>query len=71
MTTRCNAVISLSRPIASERRRGFQPPWYTVYIYACDACGARHTIRAGSFRGTTPEAGIGGIVCNAITTEGE
>lgn len=33
------AVLNLARPVRSERVRGFQPPWYTVFVYRCDACG--------------------------------
>lgn len=56
-------MIDLQRPIRTERRRGFQPPWYTVYIYKCPKCGNEVTVRANSFRGRNPEPGIGAIVC--------
>ena len=55
-------VINLSTPIGRERVRGFQPPWYTVYLYRC-ASGHTVRVRAGSFRGTTPEPATGGIRC--------
>lgn len=35
-----------------EKRRGFQPPWYTVAVYRCE-CGRTTTIRR-SWRGPTP-----------------
>jgi hypothetical protein len=57
------ATINLNTPIRSERRRSFQPPWYTVYIYRCRECGRETTVRAGSFRGTRPEPSIGAILC--------
>ena len=61
----CQSVIDLSRPVRSERRRAFQPPYYTVYVYLCLDCGAERHVRAGSFRGTRPVPGIGGIRCGA------
>lgn len=74
MTT-CEQIIDLSRPLRSERRRGFQPPWYTVYVYRCERCGAERYVRAGAFRGSRAEPGIGGITCgaplgNSPTTKG-
>jgi len=59
----CEAVIDLRRPVRSEKRRGFQPPWYTVYVYQCPTCQREVTVRAGSFRGRRPEPGVGGIRC--------
>lgn len=56
-------TLNLQRPIRSERRRGFQPPWYTVYIYKCESCGHETTVRANSYRGRTPVPGVGAIVC--------
>ena len=56
-------LLDLRYPIRRERRRGFQPPWYTVYIYRCGACGRETTVRASAFRGRTPEPGIGAITC--------
>ena len=49
-------TIDLRRPIRSERRRGFQPPWYTVYVYRCEN-GHETTVRANSFRGSRPTIG--------------
>jgi hypothetical protein len=57
------AIINLRTPIRSERRRGFQPPWYTVYVYQCGRCGNETTVRAQSFRGSRPEPAVGGIFC--------
>lgn len=59
----CTAIIDLRAPIGREKVRGFQPPWYTVYRYRCSECNGEHRIRAGAFRGTTPEPGTGGIRC--------
>ena len=59
----CEAIIDLRRPIRSEKRRGFQPPWYTVYVYQCPTCGAKHFMRANAFRGKRPEPAVGGIIC--------
>jgi hypothetical protein len=56
------SCIDLSRPIASEKRRSFQPPWYTVFIYKCPV-GHRVAVRACAFRGKTPEPGRGAITC--------
>ena len=60
----CPTILNLRHPVRSEKRRGFQPPWYTVYVYKCPTCGHEHHVRAGSFRGKRPEPGIGGIYCN-------
>ena len=57
-------IINLSTPVRSERRRSFQPPWYTVYVYRCSQ-GHETFVRAHSFRGTRPESGTGGIYCHA------
>jgi hypothetical protein len=57
-----STTIDLSRPVRSERVRGFQPPWRTVYVYRC-AQGHEVRVRAGSFRGTRAEPGVGGIRC--------
>ena len=59
----CEATINLSQPSQSERVRGFQPPWHTVYIYTCRSCGTSHRVRASAFRGTRPEPGTGAIRC--------
>ena len=65
MTT-CPAIVNLATPIGSKRVRGFQPPWRTVYVYRCTACGAERNVRAGAFRGTRPEPATGAIRCGAI-----
>lgn len=44
--------------IRSERRRGFQPPWYTVYVYRCYCCGKEKIIF-----GKNPEPGADAIQC--------
>jgi hypothetical protein len=59
----CEATINLSQPSQSQRVRGFQPPWHTVYIYTCRLCGTSHRVRASTFRGTRPEPGTGAIRC--------
>lgn len=63
--TDCESVIDMRAPVRSERVRGFQPPWYTVYVYRCPSCGAERRIRASAFRGASPEPAIGGIRCGA------
>ena len=63
MNGTCGGIIDLATPTGSERVRGFQPPYRTVYIYRCPRCGSVRKVRAGSFRGTTPEPDVGGIVC--------
>ena len=63
-TRGCQGAIDLSRPIGAERRRGFQPPYYTVYVYRCPDCGATKYVRARSFRGRTPTTSIGAIHCD-------
>jgi DNA-directed RNA polymerase subunit RPC12/RpoP len=57
------ALLNLGSPIRSERRRQFQPPWYTVFIYLCKECGKETTVRAGSFRGKRAEPSTGAITC--------
>jgi hypothetical protein len=59
----CQAQIDLSVPSRSERVRGFQPPWRTVFVYTCRTCKAEHKVRANSFRGKTPVPGVGAIIC--------
>ena len=56
-------LIDLARPTRSVRERGFQPPWYTVYVYECRSCGGTVRVRAGSFRGSRPEPSVGAILC--------
>jgi hypothetical protein len=63
---KCAAVIDLIRPVRSERVRGFQPPWRTVYVYTCPGCGATHRVRAASFLGRNPVPSRGGIRCDAF-----
>lgn len=59
----CPGRMDLQRPVRSERRRGFQPPYYTVYVYRCPDCQRERFIRASSFRGRTPVPAIGAMVC--------
>ena len=56
-------MINLSTPIRSERVRGFQPPWRTVYVYVCATCGAETRVYAAAFIGKRPVPGVGGIFC--------
>lgn len=65
----CSAIIDLSRPTGRERVRSFQPPWRTVYVYACRECGAKHRVGANAFRGSRPEPGKGGIRCGRERAE--
>jgi len=55
--------LGLRQLIGSERVRGFQPPWRTVYKYKCPECGEITRVRAGSFRGGRPEPSLGAILC--------
>ena len=59
-----STLIDLSRPHSTERVRGFQPPWRTIFVYVCPSP-ARHVVkvRAGSFRGSRPEPSRGAITC--------
>jgi len=41
----CEAEIDLSKPIGFEKRRGYQPPWYTVFFYTCPRCDKRVNLR--------------------------
>lgn len=54
--------------IRAEKRRGFQPPWYTVFIYQCDACKKPVVLKANAFRGNTPVRGVGAIRCDCGET---
>lgn len=56
------SIIDLTTPVGSERVRGFQPPWRTVWIYKC-AAGHTVRVRATSFRGKTPVPSRGAIAC--------
>ena len=55
--------INLSCPSSSERVRGFQPPWHTVWIYKCKARNHVVRVKANSFRGKTPVPSVGAIMC--------
>ena len=56
-------IINLATPNGRERRRGFQPPWYTVFIYKCEHTGKDIRVRANAFRGKWPVPSVGGIIC--------
>lgn len=65
MTTQgCRGIINLSQPVGSERRRGFQPSYYTVYVYECPECKSKKVVRANLFLGKTPRPSVGGIYCD-------
>lgn len=59
----CSGQISLTQPIRSEKRRGFQPPYYTVWVYRCPDCRREIFVRANSFLGKRPVPARGAIVC--------
>ena len=59
----CQQLIDLQRPIRSDRVRGFQPPWRTVFVYRCAACGGEVRVRANSYCGKTAVASKGAILC--------
>ena len=61
---KCNGLIDLKTPRGSERRRGFQPPYYTVWVYACPSCQRRVFVRANAFRGRTAVPSTGAIRCD-------
>ena len=63
MSLTCSAQIDLATPVRRERRRGFQPPWYTVFVYRCSACTAEHHVRAGTFIGRRAVPSVGAIIC--------
>lgn len=65
---RCAEVVR--GPARRERRRGFQPPWYTVFVYKC-RCGAEHTIRANSYIGTRAVEPVGGFICGRVLSQQE
>lgn len=56
-------ILDLSNPVRRERRRGFQPPWYTVFIYKC-ANGHETHVRANAFSGRNAVPGVGGVYCS-------
>ena len=57
------ALIDMRSPHRTERRRSFQPPWYTVFVYTCQACHKETTVRASSFIGSRPVPAPGAIYC--------
>jgi len=59
----CDGTINLNTPSGSERVRGFQPPWRTVYKYNCPKCGQESRVRANSYLGKRAVPGVGGITC--------
>jgi hypothetical protein len=44
--------------IRHERRRGFQPPWYTVTIYTCPKDGKVSMTLRQNWHGPTPRGGV-------------
>ena len=60
---KCAALINLSAPVRTEKVRGYQPPWRTVYVYVCPQCGGETKVRANSFIGKNPQPSRGAIVC--------
>ena len=61
--TTCPGLIDLSTPTRSERRRGFQPPFYTVFVYRCPQCHGETVLRASAFRGRRAVPGTGAVSC--------
>lgn len=64
----CTEVLSLNAPVRTDKVRGFQPPWRTVFVYRCPACGTERGVFASAFRGKTPVPGVGGFQCGAMLT---
>lgn len=64
----CEGLIRLSAPTGKERVRDFQPPWRTVYVYRCPACGQERRVRASSYLGKNPIPSSGAIRCGAYVT---
>lgn len=60
----CSGLINLGAPVRAERRRGFQPPWYTVFVYQCPVCHREVHIRASHFQGRRPIPGSGAVQCH-------
>jgi DNA-directed RNA polymerase subunit RPC12/RpoP len=56
-------MLNLSTPVCSERVRGFQPPWRTVFVYRCGTCNKETKVYANSFRGKTAVPSVGAIRC--------
>lgn len=52
-------LISLRNTIRTERVRGFQPPWHTIWILACPSCAGEVRVRQ-NWHGPPPP---GGILC--------
>lgn len=40
--------------ITTERVRGFQPPWRTIYVVRCDGCGATLQRISKNWHGSVP-----------------
>lgn len=60
--TNCETVFGMEHCVRSEKRRGFQPPWYTVFVLRCPTCGTERHIRQ-NWQGGVPSFGI---KCGAI-----
>jgi len=56
-------IIDLCKPVRSERVRGFQPPWYTVWVYECPTCKQEVRIKE-NWRGPAPPGAITCPHCN-------
>lgn len=55
---RCGGLIRFPEDwIRTERVRGFQPPWRTVYILRCPACKEKSKLRR-FWKGPAPSFGI-------------
>lgn len=54
--------INLRCPTGSKKERTGWGEWGTVFLYKCSE-GHEVRVRASSFRGTTPEPGVGAISC--------
>jgi hypothetical protein len=54
----CDTVIRIPEDVrGSEKRRGFQPPWYRVLVLVCPKCGHKSYLRQ-NWHGSAPSFGI-------------
>lgn len=67
----CKGLIDLSKPLRSEKVRGFQPPWRTVFIYACPICKTELRMCASRFMGGVPVPELGTVRCERPHEERE
>lgn len=49
--------------IHTERVRGFQPPWRTVYAYTCPSCKHDTRINANAYTGKRATRPVGAFQC--------